>query len=215
MLDIEQIVALKDVAVKLIISQESKRKRELLDFNPLYVASVKEARRIAVHADGADPSILFSKKAPNQSEQEFKYSLEIYKARTMAFWENMLGKVGRIWNRNNFSVGEWDVPAGKQSFPPKEYFTEDYPQYKSIFSYFELVVTPFKMKDANAVLAVRPFEIPTTEEGQIDQTEPIEPIAIIYGSHQVLFFDEDLAFILLEEKSWVTQGSTRVKEGLG
>lgn len=191
------------------------------DFNPIYVESVEMADKVRVHADGTFPDLLFKEKAPNESIKEFEYRKAIYKARTKAFWHKALGVVNRIWNRNNFQIdGFEDKPKfDNDGQRASEYFNDDYPQYNSIESYFESVVTDWKLKDPNAVLAVKPRMLPFMEDenGDLidDQTELIDPVAIIYSSEQLIKYTEDVsAMILLREKSVVDVGTIKKKIGL-
>lgn len=118
-----------------------------------------------------------------------------------------LGAVARGWNDKNFTV-EWYDKSDE------EYFNEDYPKYTNIWAYFEQVVTVEKLKDPNAVIAFRPSGIPTTEEGEVDQTKKVEPVAVIYHCDQVIkFVEDDYCLILLSEKAPIKTQAGVVYEG--
>lgn len=190
---------------------------KLPDFNIIYVPSVEMAQEVCVHSDGVFPEEKFKKARPNEEEISFQYRKENYEPVTESAWNNAISKVNRIWNERNFTIKWPETPDKFKSFPIEDYFTVDYPQYGSILSYFKSVFTPFKIKDPNAVIAIKPLFIPTKierEEVVIDQSIPVSPIGIIYESIQVIDFVENShALIELKEKSWVAHGNTKRKEG--
>jgi len=225
MLDEAQVSQIISEAVNIIQDAKKSKKGKdgkfpLPEFNPIYVDSVLMAERISVHADGDKfPDLLFKTKAPNETAEEFEYRKGIYKSRTHSYWEDAMGTVNRIWNPSNYTIEEFNELSQFESNPPEEYILKDYPAYNSLIKYFESVVTDFKIKDPNAVLAVKPREIPKTldEDGNLvnDETELIEPIAIVYEAKQIVQFRMEVnAVILLEEKSIVSTGNRKVREGL-
>jgi len=185
-------------------------------YNPTYNESVELYEKIAVHAEGKFPSLMFRKKAPNEDDEVHKYREYIYKPRTMSLWERGLATIQRIWNENNYSISAWD--ESPKDAMPKDYFLKDYLGYNSIINYFQSIVTDWKLKDANAVLAVKPRMIPLKNDSnsdlRFDDTKLIEPVAIIYRSEQIMSYDESHLFVLTDQKSEVIAGDKKVNDGL-
>lgn len=176
-------------------------------FNPIFWEALDLYKRIRVHFDGRFPAFLFEERAPRESVEEFEYRKKIYKAITKAWMGRALGAVARGWNDKNFTV-EWYEKSDE------EYFNKEYPKYGNIWAYFEQVVTVEKLKDPNAVIAFRPSGIPTTAEGEVDQTKKVDPVAVIYHCDQVIkYVEEDYCLILLNEKAPVKTSQGIVYEG--
>ena len=185
-------------------------------YNPTYNESVELYEKIAVHAEGKFPSLMFKKKAPNEDDEVHKWREYIYKPRTMSFWERGLSTIQRIWNENNYFISKWeDKPKDAIT---KDYFLKYYPGYNSIINYFQSIVTDWKLRDPNAVIAVKPRMIPLKNDSnsdlKFDDTKLIEPVCLIYRSEQIMTFDETHLFVLTDQKSEVISGDKKVNEGL-
>lgn len=170
-------------------------------YSKYYMLTVEHARALEVHADGRFPYELLRRRAPNEHPEEFRYRRQNYQPITTPTWEKAEKTVNRVWNRNNFKV-VWD---DDDSTPTEEkaqtYFETIYPEYKSIYSYFENVITPFNFKDPNAVVVVKPRTIPTKRDVNgdevIDDTELLEPIAFLYESDRVLEYSQGVFVLAL------------------
>jgi len=170
-------------------------------YSEYYVLSVRHARALSVHADGLFPYELLRRRAPNEHPREFDYRRWNYQPITKPAWERAEKTVNRIWNRNNFKVFWHDGDKVAPEEKAQTYFEDIYPEFKSIYTYFENVITPFTFKDSNAVVVVKPRFIPVIQDAdgdlKADQSELLEPIAFLYESHQVLSYAAGISVLAL------------------
>jgi hypothetical protein len=215
MYDIKEIE--KIVNSKIEILKEAKGTKKLPAYTPVYRESVDALERISVHAEvGKFPHRLFTKRAPNQTKEEFEYIESTYKNTTFPIWNRFNGFINRIWNDQNWSI-KWSEDSSKDS--PQVYLESGYPVFKSLEGYFKSIVTPLKEKDANGVIAHKPYYIPVknNDAGElvVDDTQLIEPIACIYNSSQVVgFLESEYVMIELGEKSLVDYGGGKERSGI-
>lgn len=191
-------------------------------FTPVYKESVNFSERVSVHSEiGEFPMILFKERAPNQTAEEFNYIKANHKTITFPIWSRFIGVQNRIWSDQNWSI-EW--PKGSEDL--QKYFEKGIPKYGNYESYFKNIVTPLKQKDANALMLIKPYEIPIkrTETGApildedgnayVDDTQELRPYPYIANSKNVLAFEEgEYALIMTEEKSLVKVGNREERSG--
>lgn len=194
-------------------STDPKVRDKIIPFNHVYEMSVRQKRRIEIHAeDGVFPHDLFSKRAPNQTNEEYEYLEANYKSITLPVWQSFQSLLNRIWVEQNWKI---DYNGNEEA---QDYLEENYPLYGSIDAFFKDVVTNQKELDNNGVIAIKPYYIPTieTENGtMINDREYIDPIAYYYCSDDVLAFKKGhYTIILTAEKTFVDFGNARKKEGL-
>jgi hypothetical protein len=207
----------KIVNSKIEILKEAKANKKIPEYTPVYRESVDALERISVHAEqGKFPVRLFTKRAPNQTPEEYDYIKSTYKNTTFPIWNRFNGFINRIWNDQNWSI-KWSEDSSKDS--PQVYLETGYPVFKSLEGYFKSIVTPIKEKDANGVLAHKPYYIPVknNDAGElvVDDTQLIEPIACIYNSSQVVgFLESEYVMIELGEKSLVDYGGGKERSGI-
>jgi hypothetical protein len=207
----------KIVGSKIEILKEAKGTKKLPAYTPVYRESVDALERISVHAEvGKFPYRLFTKRAPNQTKEEFDYIESTYKNTTFPIWNRFNGFINRIWNDQNWSI-KWSEDSSKDS--PQVYLETGYPVFKSLEGYFKSIVTPLKEKDANGVIAHKPYYIPVKNNDAgdlvIDDTQLIEPVACIYNSSQVVgFLESEYVMIELGEKSLVDYGGGKERSGI-
>lgn len=164
----------------------------------------KMAERISIHSEnGKFPEDLFIKRAPNQTQEEFDYIKANYKTITYPIWGKFTSMLNRIWNDNNWSIN-WNETA--RNAGAEDYINFEIPRVESVESYFKNIVTYKKEKDPNAVLVIKPYDLPIIsdpETGDIsfDETELIQPIMQIYDSKDVLMFDDNFCIVLTDESS--------------
>lgn len=185
-------------------------------FNKEHEATSKHAKNLSYHSVfGVFPTDLIEKAAPNEEREEFIYRKENYKQVTKPAWDKALSFIYRIFNEQNYTI-KWNEDQ-------ERYFTYEYPKYCNFIQFFINVVTKFKFSDPNAVIVVRPYDIPVKEsyndEGELiyvpDQTKEVSPFVEIFKSKQVfLFKDGEIALLLREEKSIVRTGGMDKPEGL-
>lgn len=203
--------------------KNDKKDKKLPNYYPIYQEAVFAAEDIRVHTEvGRFPERLFKNKAPNQTDKELEYIKGTFKEITMPVTMEFFDVLNRIWNKNNFSVTYGEDANIFSAFPNEQYFEEDYPIYGSLINYFRSVVTTEKIKDANALMVIKPHKIPVKEEeqnGEIvlvpDDSQILEPIAKVFPIQRIISFKENHhAFVQLEEKSKVKVGQKVVREGL-
>lgn len=193
---------------------DSKRdEMKLPDLYPGYIASCELYEDIKPHAKRKYfPERFFRERAPNEKEDEFRYRKGLYKALgspTRRAWVKAMAQLNRIWNAKNYTLTLPTIEDAKyKSAPPQDYFFNNYPNYQSIEAYFRSVVTTEKINDPNALLCIKPKEVP-------DETEMLEPVAYITHCNDVFLYDEnEYALVKSKEKSEIKVGAKTKKEGL-
>lgn len=177
---------------------------------------VEELEHITIHAtQGIFPEMLFKERAPYQSEKEFDYLKANYRTKSHPVWIRFIGANQRIWADQNWSLDVPDYPNKQDN--PFLYLYQNYPTFGSLEAYFRQVVSTEKHRDANAVMVIKPHEIPTKEnengERVIDDTINIKPICFIYNCDKIVCNNDELFIALTDEKSEVDFGGKKVKEG--
>lgn len=166
-------------------------------------------KHLSYHAEfGVFPTDLIRSAAPNEDAKEFRYRKENYKQVTKPVWDKALSVTYRIFNPQNHSV----------TFDEKteDYFTYEYPRVGDFTEFFKDVIHKMKFADPNAVAAVKPYYIPTKEDGEeikVDQSELIEPICELFSADNVFEF-RDYALLLTKERSEIKVSGRTKKEGL-
>ncbi len=214
----EQIIPIIDNVIELSKDQETilkknKDENSLPDYNPIYRESVELSEEMAVHMELKKfPEKLLKAKAPNEDPAEWEFGKSIYQPITVPYMDKALGVVNRIWNSANYVIKWQEDKEIHKGNTAQDYFEKNYPIHRSLLSYFKSVVTKRKFKDGNSVLTVKINNI--QEDGSVDQTNLVEPVAVIYEAEQVIDFKEN-KFLLIElrEKSLVKFGNSSVKEG--
>lgn len=193
----------------IVYSEEHAKKVELSD-------------RVAVHCEiGKFPEKLFITRAPNQTTQEFDYIKANHKTVSFPVWVKYLGVLNRIWADQNWSI-HWPDASDSE----RDYIYKEIPFYGSTENFFKTLITPIKGKDANAVMVVKPYEIPVLvdDEGepvldadndlQIDPTAKPITYPVIYPSIRVIKFVKDrYALVELTERSQILVGKEKKYEG--
>lgn len=188
----------------------------LPDYSDMYKELCCLADDVAVHAEfGKFPEKLLRNKAPNEDPAEFEYRKGIYQQRTLPFWNKALTTINRVWNEQNYAINWRDDEH-------QLFFEKDFPDYHNLVSYFRSVVTPYKIKDPNAVLVIVPEKLPTksitddagNEEIVLDDTSLIEPEVCIYPSCNVMAFEDDYVQLLSFDQSEVKNGNGTEKTGV-
>lgn len=212
----------KDVVIPNLkeMDQEFKTNSKLRSFHPLYERSCNQADEIRPHAEAEHfPEKLFKNLNPHQRDDEFMWMKKNYEAHTIPVFVDFMNTIKRGINRQNYRItfGEDSETALKEeSFT--RYCTKGLPEYGSIHTWFSNTLFDSKLKDANAVLAVRPYSVEflINEDGEItrDTEQDYEPVPVIYESKQVLsFVEKDHLLAMAPEKSIVTFGNGKVREG--
>lgn len=176
------------------------------------------AERIAVHAEiGKFPEKLFLNRSPNQEEKEFKYVRDNYKQVTLPVFVDYISTISRPFHDPNWSIDyqEDDSSFGEDTF--QSYVEKGIKYYGSIESFIKFIVAQRKAVDANGIIAIKPHEIFTKEDGEsiiIDPDRLTEPIPVYYASKKIVAYKQDeYAMVILDDKSMVEYGGKNVKMG--
>ncbi len=209
-----------------MVSQKDRpRKLTEIPWNQTYLDAVNMQLEIDTHAGYKTfPDRLFRNRYPNEDNQHFKWRMDNFFSKTREPWNRACGTFARIWNEQNYTLKfSEDDPVFTDNTAEK-YFRQEYPLYKDLVAYFKSVVTYAKLNDPNALLCIKPYELPVTEksgEGEeaaemiIDDTALLSPASFIYNSTNVVAFEDGVyAAILLDDKSVVYKDKTPVQEGL-
>jgi len=205
-----------------VLKKAENKKGSIPEFTEVYKDSVEYAERISIHSEiGKFPYKLFTKRAPNQTQEEFEYLEATYKTTSFPIWERFMGFINRIWNDQNWSITwpEEESVSISEEESPEKYIQNDYPVFGSVEAYYKNIVTPTKEKDANALLTHKPYYIPAkvneANELVIDEAQRIKPVACIYNASQVVaFLDGEYAMVQTHEKSVVEFGGSKQQVGL-
>lgn len=186
----------------------------LPDYYPKYRDMVKQARRIAPHADvDVFPEMLFAHRAPNQSEEEAKYLRNTYRCTTHPIFIDYVNSTSQGLNEGNWS---WEFPEGSED--TFEYLDEGVPVHGSVETFVKSMLPALKAKDANGVIAIKPrsFKTVVNEDGEavVDDRELNEPMPFYYSSSQVVGWkDAEYGIIESYVKSPVKYGGKTQEVG--
>ena len=220
---VDQIVSIRNKGNKakgITLFNSNEQGHYLPHYYPGYAQSVEWLQQIRTHAQkGVFPELLFAKQAPNQTPKEAEYVRANFKQTTIQVFKDMVDTYGRAYHENNWSI-EF-LPDADQYVNTNttlaEYINQDYPEFGSLDNFVFTFLPPLKLMDAMGVVAVLPYEIPTTEiEGEevIDPERLIEPFTKFYHTTRVIAYDEEFAIIESEEMSKVEYNNKEVYEGL-
>ena len=221
MLTINQINAMTDSVVDIMRKARSMKGMPTPDYHNTYLQSVEMKEAIEIHAvPGRKPDKLVAERAPNQTDQEFKYVMANYQQTTMAVFLDAVHTMQRAFSDNNWSI---DYRQGEDEENELQQYLEtdirDTDLKLTFEGYMFQVVPSLKMIDAMGCIAVKPWEIPTvtTPEGEvlIDSERMFEPTPQYYPSESIMAYEEGrFYFFLSEKKSQVEYGNKMVNEGL-
>lgn len=151
---------------------------------------------INVHADGIVPETLIKTRRPSESEETFEYRKDIYVPKT----KNPIGKVISSLSKIRRSP-DWSIKYDKGAFPAsiiaeetlEEYCEKKYPGSTSITNWLFSVGLKNYCVDANAVVAIFPIN---PEAAALN--EYYRPMAFIFNSSQVVFYEEGADYAILQ-----------------
>lgn len=171
-----------------------------------YTETVALMTAIKTHADGIVPEKLITDRRPSESESTLDYRKKIYVPKT----KNPIGKVfsslSKIRRSPDWAV-KYDEKAQSSRIIEEEslktYCEENYPGHKSVTNWIFSVLLKTIGTDANAVVAVLPMNIEAAANN-----EYYKPVAMVFNSDQVLFYEEGAEYTILRS----SERSTLVKQ---
>jgi hypothetical protein len=198
-------------------SNKKNAKRDEKYFSDVHLETSEHAKHLSYHAQfNVFPEDLINAAAPNETREEYEYRKANYKQVTKPAWDKALSFIYRIFNEQNYTI-DW------KEDDYKEYFNYYFPKVGSYVDFFRQVVTPMKFADPNAVMVVKPYDIPTKleydEEGNefmvADQSKEIDPFIQLFKSKKVLIFQEgEFCLCVSDRKTEVTVSGKKKMEGL-
>jgi hypothetical protein len=170
-----------------------------------YAETVQQYEKLKTHADGLMPTKLIEERRPSESKDTLEYRKKIYVPKT----KNPIGKVVSSLSKIRRSP-DWSIKYDKKAFPSsiieeetlEEYCEKNYPGQTSITNWIFSVLLKNQSVDGNAVIAVLPMNIEASQTN-----EYYKPIAILFNSNQVLFYEEGAEYAILRssERSSLTK----------
>lgn len=164
---------------------------------PIYAETVKEYKKLQVHADGDFPEDLISKKRPSESDEIVAYRKDTYEPITKLPVSKAINSLGKIRRSE-----DWTICFPKETVSTKipedetleKYCMENLPGFTSIEDWAFSILIKQNIVDANAVIAVIPVD------PKILSTEFIKPVPIVFNSDHVIFFSETEQYCILKSK---------------
>jgi hypothetical protein len=172
-----------------------------------YQDTIDLYNKLKTHADGKVPEKLITERRPSESEATLEYRKKIYVPKT----KNPIGKVISSLSKIRRSP-DWSIKYDKKAFPSsivpeenlEEYCEKNFPGHESVTNWLFSVLLKNQCIDANSVVAV----VPTNPDAG-KNNEYYKPIAIVFNSDQVLFYEEGAEFAILRssERSGLVDSS--------
>jgi len=210
---IEQETGVRTSNNPLAVTKETYR--SLPKYRPTYADSVRQSDRIKVHSDpDYFPSLLFTKRSPNQTDEQFEYVKENYQCTTNPVWIDYQSVIGRSFIDTNWNI-VWPQETDEVN-DFRDYVEYDVPIYGSVEQFVTQILPNIKGQDANGVLAVRPYRFALIEDEdgiKIDDKERLEPTIYYHPSKNVLLTEDDYTLCVDDELSMVEVGDKQVKKG--
>lgn len=164
--------------------------------HPYYLDALCIAEDMKVHADGFFPYKLIHERRPNETNEVLAYREKIWVAKTKPTFTKVLNSLQKIRRSADWVIKYSDTWANDFSKVRDEETLEQYCEHK--FPFFTSITNwafSFLLRkyliDPNAVCFVDPLN------REVDQTDFVQPIPIIFDSLNVLdFVDEDYTVLL-------------------
>jgi hypothetical protein len=182
-----------------------------------YNYAVQQMQSIEPHTRRAlFPERLFNLRTPNQTQEELEYIRSTFKSVTLPVWNDFISTISRGANRSNYALkieGDENLVSDFE-----EYLAYYLPKYTSYYDFLQSYLIPLKQKDANGVIAVMPYELPTTtgEDGIVRLTNDlVRSYPVYFSSKNIVDQEHGEYFLLLapNEKSIVIEGGKPRKIG--
>lgn len=174
--------------LKLYITGQKKHKcyKETVD---LYID-------LKTHADGAMPTKLIEERRPSETEEVLEYRKKIYVPKTKNPIDKVIGSLSKIRRSP-----DWSIKYDPKTFPsriveaekPDQYTEKNYPGHESVTNWVFSHLLKNYAVDANAVVMVLPNNI-----GAEKTNDYYKPVATLFNSDQVLFFEDGASFAILQ-----------------
>lgn len=193
----DQIQEIADELANLAEKLDKDKKDAYID--PMYYKRLSLYESVKVHSQLDEfPYMLITESAPHETDEEFEYKKNTYQPVTRPIWKEATTQANRVFNKQNYSVSDWGNNKGiYEDQSAFDYFTKYYPEFGSIENFFKNVVKYSKDEDPNAIIALDFTEI------DLDDTELMEPIMILYNSPNVILNEKEYKVLLSHKNSIV------------
>jgi hypothetical protein len=163
-----------------------------------YRQTVDLANELTIHADGLYPEKLISERRPNESVETKNYRKKIYRPVTKRAVSKIISSLGKIRRSPDWAI-QYNREKLPQYIPDNEtleaYCEKQYPEFSSITNWvFSELLRRYAL-DANSMVAVIPKGLPEKS------SEYLQPIAMLFGSAQVLDYEPDDYVVLLSSET--------------
>ncbi|MFI5404908.1 MAG: hypothetical protein ACHQ1D_00195 [Nitrososphaerales archaeon] len=204
--------------LKKIESAERQKKKAEPVFNKTYPITTDYMERISYHAEiGKFPEKLFASRSPNQEEKEWKYNKENYKQVTLPVFIDYMSTITRPFHDSNWSI-DYEPDADKfNEYPFQTYVESEIDIHGSVENYVKFILSQRKAVDANGIIAIKPHEIFTKQEGEeliVDPDKMTEPVPVYYSCKQIVSeIINKYYMVMLNDKSMVEYFGQKQKKG--
>jgi len=159
-----------------------------------YYLNTALAEKIRVHADGIVPENLIFNRRPSEPEEIKAYRASIYVPKTKNPISKVINSLEKIRRSEDWSI-DYDSDNVPSSISKDEnletYCEKKYPNHTSLTNWAFSELMKQYLLDANGILAIVP------ESVEVQGNEYIKPIALFFGSSQVIDFQPNEYAVLL------------------
>lgn len=156
-----------------------------------YTKAVEHCEDMSVHLYGDMPNKLLDMVRPREEKETKDYRKAAYQPTTKSTAEKAVAIVTKIFNPTLYSI-QWPV-NNTSADKLREYSMEYYPEYNSVTSFLQQTAIKKMLADPNGVLAI------TLQEYEISDIERPAPIAKIYGSKNIWYYDHS-TYLIFKKK---------------
>ena len=172
------------------------------EINPIWKPSVEQFYRIRPHSTtDYYPADLFHYLSPHRKNEEAEWIANNYEPVTLPVFMDFQSTLKRGFNPNNYKMIWEETPTEYENENnPQTYLSDGIKLFGSIHTWFSNLLPDVKIKDANGVICVKPYDVEYVTDGEsimIDSTQMIEPIPVYYSSPQIVAFDEDEYYLIM------------------
>lgn len=171
-----------------------------------YQLTVDMAEELKVHAEGRVPEKLIFDRRPSEPDSIKDYRKKIYVSKTKNPISKVINSLEKIRRSSDWVIQYKETNNSIREGEDMETYCErDYPVHKSVTNWMFSEGMKEYLLDANGVVAVIPFEMPTST------ADYIKPIAQYFDSKQIIDFVEgQYAVILSYDKSVIRSSAGKV-----
>ncbi len=190
-----------------------------------YNTAVKQRDELRVHIESdVFPDHLFVARAPNQTEDEYKYARANFKQTTLPEYSDFENTILRALHESNWSLTPGEAAGDVEdegSFT--HYVSKRIDNFGGLSDYFKHIIPKIKTLDPMGVICVLPRRIPTVEQtgedGEpiivMDPDTLVDPQPMYFSVDRIVGKEDGVYYLLLtDQRSTVQVGGKDVKQGL-